>query len=147
MDATTTLAAVAVVLLALLVGVAIPVMLQAWSTLRSARRFVESTSTKLDLAIGEMTRLTARVNRIVDEVEGNLPRVQRVLEATDGLADSVTQVRNSLRMATAIAPAAFAAGKAIFASIMAPRGASQEADRAAEVAAESEGMTRRAEAS
>ena len=116
-----TLAVIRISLLALVAGLAIPVLIQAWMTLRTAQRFLESTSTKLDQAITQMNLLSARLNRVVDEVEGNLPRVQRVLEATDGLADSVTQVRRSLGIAMTVAPAAFAAAKAIFASIVAPK--------------------------
>jgi len=86
--------------------------------------------------------LTSRLNHVVDQVEKSMPQVKRVLEATDGLAESVSQARQSLKLFTAIGPAAFAAGKALVSSFL-TRGAatSQESDLAAMARAESEGMT------
>lgn len=141
MDAMTLLAGVAVALLALLVGFAIAVLLEARATLRSARQFLDSTSAKVDVAVAEAARLTARLNRVMDAVEGDLPRVRRVLEATDGVTDSIAHVRSSLKAVTAIGPAAFAAARTIVSSFMGPRPRREDADMAAIAAAESEGMT------
>ena len=138
------LALVAVVLLALLVGLAIPVLLQARATLRSAERFLDSTSTQANRALGELTQLTTRLNHVVGEVEGHLPRVQRVLDATDGVVGSVEQIGNGLRLATTFGPAAFAAIKAIFSSFLAPKSRTDATDLAAEQVADSEGMAQRA---
>ena len=138
------LALVAVVLLALLVGLAIPVLLQVRATLKSAERFLDSTTTKVDRALGELTQLTTRLSHVVGEVEGHLPRVQRVLDASDGLVGSVEKIGNGLRIATTVGPAAFAAVKAIFSSFLAPKPRVDATDLAAEQVADSEGMAQRA---
>lgn len=120
------LALVAVVLFAVLVGLAIPVLFQCRATLKSAQQFIDSTSARTDRAFTELTQLSARVNHVIGEVEGNLPRLQRVLDATDGVVGAIDNVRGSLRVVGAIGPAAFAAAKSLFSSFVASRMAPSE---------------------
>ena len=116
-----TIALVGVVLLAVLVGLAIPLMFQCRATLKSAQLFLETTSARTDRAFTELTQLSARVNHVLGEVEGNLPRIRRVLEATDGVVEAIDKVRGSLHVFGAIGPAAFAVAKSLFSSFVASR--------------------------
>ncbi len=116
-----TLALVAVLLLAVLTGVAIPVLVQLWLTIRSAGRFLDSSSARTDRLLTELTELTARISHVVEALEGNIPRMQRALDATDGLIGAVDRVRGSLRVAAAVGPAAFAAIKSLMSSFVASR--------------------------
>lgn len=123
-----TLGLAAVLLLAVFVGLMIPVLLQLRATLKRAESFLDVTTVSIDTALAEATRLTARLNRVVDEIEGHLPRVQRVAEATDGLVDTIDRLRAPLRVAAAMGPAALAAGRSLFASFMASRGQDGQAE-------------------
>lgn len=116
-----TLALIAVVILALLAGIAVPVLLQLRRTLASAQQFLDVTSVKTDRALADLAQLSARVGGVMDAVEGNLPRMQRALDATDGIVATLEQVRGSLRMVTAVGPAAFAAVKSLVSSFVASR--------------------------
>src|SRR5690349_4507856 len=112
-----TVGIVALVLFALLLGFVIPVLLQLRATLKSAQQFIETTAPRVDAALADITQLTVRVNAIASQVEGNLPRMTRMIEATDGVVETLEGVQRSIKMVGAVAPAAFAAVKAAIGSL------------------------------
>ena len=66
---TTTNVAVSVVLLALGVGVALPVLMQAFITLRTANRLMTSLDRRLDAALGDLSRVVGRLEPASDHRE------------------------------------------------------------------------------
>jgi uncharacterized protein YoxC len=117
-----TMGMIALVLFALMLGFVIPVLLQLRATLKSAQELIDATAPRVDTALRDIAQLTVRVNAIAGEVEDNLPRMKRMIEATDGVVDTLEGVQRSIKMVGAVAPAAFAAVKAAIHSLAASRG-------------------------
>jgi uncharacterized protein YoxC len=113
------LAISAVVLLAVLVGVLIPVLLQTRRTLKTAQEFLESVRPRLERAIDEATTAAGRINRIADTLEEGAKGVQSVARTTTDLAGSIARLRDAFRSAgsfvAAVGPALSAAVGALFA--------------------------------
>lgn len=115
------IALAAVLLFALLVGIAVPVLLQLRATLKRADEFIATTSVKANAALTDVAQLSTRINRVLGEIEANLPRLQRAVDAADGIVSAVERFRGPLRAAAAIGPAAFAAAKSLISSFVAAR--------------------------
>lgn len=120
------LAIAAVVLLAVLVGVAIPVLLQLRATLKSVRQVVESTGPRFDQALAEFSDATARLRILSDRIEANTPRVKHLMESAEGLAHGMDRVGRLLTVAAAVGPAAFAAAKSLVSSFVGSRSRDEE---------------------
>jgi uncharacterized protein YoxC len=120
------LAIAAVVLLAILVGVAIPVLLQLRATLKSVRHVVESTGPRLDRALADFSDATARLKILSDGIEANTPRVKHLMESAEGLAHGMDRVGKVLTVAAAVGPAAFAAAKSLVSSFVGSRSRDEE---------------------
>jgi len=118
-----TLGVIALVLFALMMGFVIPVLLQLRATLKSAQQLIETTTPRVDAALRDVSQLTQRVDAIASEVEGHLPRVRKMVEATDGVVHSLERLHGSLKMVGSVAPAAFAAVKAAMTALASSRGA------------------------
>jgi uncharacterized protein YoxC len=104
-------------LLAVLVGAAIPVLYQVVQTLKSTRQFIDTTGRRLDEALREFTAATARINRIAATIEEEGQRLRPAIDAAASIGKTVERVRDSVRTAsvamTALAPA-FLAGMRAF---------------------------------
>jgi uncharacterized protein YoxC len=113
-------AVLAVVLLAVLVGAAIPALLELRSTLRTARAFMDEARVKVDTTLAAVTRASERVQAAGAELHAVAKNAKEVSEPLADLAQSLGQVRESLRTAaaigSAIGPAAVAAVRAVMAS-------------------------------
>jgi uncharacterized protein YoxC len=95
-------AVIAVGLLAVLVGVAIPAVLQLRSTLKSAETFLEETRPKLKSVLDQAGEAAGRVNRAAAEIEDGVGRLRGVIDTVGALGDSLERARVSLRKATAV---------------------------------------------
>jgi hypothetical protein len=58
-----------VVLLAVLVGAALPVLMQLWITLRTARSVLATGGQRLDRALEEVTGTATRISQIADSLQ------------------------------------------------------------------------------
>lgn len=86
-------------LLALLVGAAIPALVQLRRTLRSAQDFFETTGRRADALIRELGETARRLNRVTDAVEAKGRTLAAALDA----------LRSVGRIAAAVGPAVTAA--------------------------------------
>ncbi len=109
---------VAVVLLAVLVGAAVPVLIQFRRTLRSAENVLNTSGPKLDRTLDEVVEAAARVNRLGKSLERDAEGLRVFTDAAAGLGRSLKQAQESLRVMTAVGAAvgpAVAAGlRALF---------------------------------
>lgn len=129
------LVVVAVVLLAVLVGAAVPVLLQLRRTLRTMETFLETTGVRLDHALDEASAAAARIQLVVGHIEGGVAELQKLLGAAGSVAESLAELRESLRgilgVAAAIGPAIAGAIHAVAGRVTAghrerPEGAGSE---------------------
>lgn len=105
-----------VVVVALLVGAAIPVLVQLSLTLRAARVTLEKTAGRLDVALDAVSQVAQRLDRITAGIDE--ARVRSLLEAADSLALTLRRVQDSVRVATAVGAAV---GPAVGAAVRAWR--------------------------
>jgi uncharacterized protein YoxC len=89
-------------LLAVLVGVAVPVLLQLRSTLATAEKTLESTGKRLDVALTELTETLGRVNKAAGELERGTQKLVPVFDAIHGLVEGFQKVKSSLFTVAAI---------------------------------------------
>lgn len=108
----------AVVLLAVLVGAAIPVLVQLFRTLGSIRKATERVTPRLERTLADLERLTARTDRVVESLEGKVDGVADTLEAAAGLAEPLRKLRGSVvsaaTLGSAVAPVAVEAMRTLF---------------------------------
>jgi hypothetical protein len=91
------LAIAAVVLVAVLVGVAIPALLQLRRTLRAAEIFLDTTGTRLNRTLDEASQAIATVQRTSASLEGSASELRRLFDAAGSFAQSVGRAGESLR--------------------------------------------------
>lgn len=86
-----------VVLIAVLVGAAVPALLQLRRTLRTAETFLEATGVRLNHTLDEASEAAARIHLVADQIEGGVVELRKLLEAASGVAASLGELRESLR--------------------------------------------------
>ena len=91
------LVVVAVVLVAVLVGAAVPALLQLRRTLRTVETFLETTGVHLNHALDQTSEAAARVHLVAGHIEGGVAELQKLLGAAGSVADSLGELRESLR--------------------------------------------------
>jgi len=91
-----------VALAAILVGVAIPALVQLRRTLRAAETTLESTGHRVDEALSQLTTTLERVNRASAELEGGVKRVSSLLEALGSVGDTLGKIQSSLGKVTSL---------------------------------------------
>jgi ABC-type transporter Mla subunit MlaD len=110
--------AIVLVLLGVLIGVAVPALLQLRRTLKSAERFLDETGARLRRTLDSADRAVDRVDRIAVEIEGDLRHARALFDAASDLGRSLQRAQGSLRtmisIGTAIGPAVAAAARALF---------------------------------
>jgi ABC-type transporter Mla subunit MlaD len=128
----------AVVLLAVLVGAAIPVLVQLAGTLRSARAALDHTGKNLDQALAALAETLQRVDGILVRLEEG-KRIEGFMDSLAGLSHSVSQVRDAVKVAAAVGAAV---APAVGAAVRAWRAPGEEGgDAPAEPAAAAEAPT------
>jgi uncharacterized protein YoxC len=117
---------VGLILFAVLVGAAIPVLYQAAQTLKSARQQIDALGPQVERALGEITRVTEKINRLAATVEVQTDRLKPIVDEVVGIGKTVTNVRQALNktssLLTAVGPA-LAAGFQAFTSLRRGRAA------------------------
>lgn len=107
---------VAVVLLAVLVGLTAPVLLQLQGTLKSARHWIERIGPKLDTNLAELEQVTQRANRTSAGLEQSVKKAQALLDAAGNLGQALQKINRSMvataAVGAALGPAVLAAARA-----------------------------------
>lgn len=85
-----------VALAAILVGAAVPALVQLRRTLKVAEETLAATSRKADKVFDELSVTLARVNSAAEEVDRGIRRVSPVFDAIGGIGDSLQQVRSTV---------------------------------------------------
>src|SRR5262245_56661150 len=86
---------VLVALVAVLVGCAVPVLLQLRKTLKAAEQTLETTGRRVNEALYELTETLTRVNRASEALESGVGRLSNLLAALGGLGDGLHKLRSS----------------------------------------------------
>jgi hypothetical protein len=114
------LAVAAVVLLGVLVGVAIPVLLQLRQTLKTLDGVLSKTGKRLDEALDEISDAAQRINSLGKELEEGATRLRLLFDVAGDIGKGLTRVRGAVSTASlaagAIGPAIGAAIKALWQS-------------------------------
>ena len=104
-----------VVLLAVLVGAAIPSLVALSAALRSARRTMDRSGAQLAEALVAVTSAVERIDRLASRLEEG-KRIETLVESVTALSQTVNRFRDVVRTASAVgaavAPAVGAAVKA-----------------------------------
>jgi uncharacterized protein YoxC len=87
---------VLVALVAVLVGAAIPVLLQLRKTLKTAETTLETTGRHANEALNQLSLTLERVNGAADELDRGVKKVSSLLVALGGLGDALVSVRSTV---------------------------------------------------
>jgi ABC-type transporter Mla subunit MlaD len=87
---------VLVALAAVLVGAAVPVLLQLRKTLKTAEQTVDTTGRHLNEALNQLSVTLERVNRASGELEHGVKQVSSLLAALGGIGDALVKVRSTV---------------------------------------------------
>lgn len=105
-----------VVLAAVLAGAAIPALVQLRATLRALEQTVQRSGPTLDAALGAAATAAARVNALAARLEEG-GRMEQLVDGLAAASRMVTQLRDTVRVASAVgaavAPAVAAAVRAL----------------------------------
>ncbi len=116
MEPTLFVLVIVAVLLAVLVGLTVPVLVQLQATLKTARAWIERIGPKMDRSLTELEEVTKRVNRTSAGLEQSTKRAQVLLDVAGNLGQTLQKINHSM-VATAAIGAAL--GPAILAAIKA----------------------------
>jgi ABC-type transporter Mla subunit MlaD len=109
--------AIALILLAVLVGAAVPALLRLYSTLGAARQLLEQTGPKLDRTLSELEQTVKRLNRTGIVLENGVKSRQTVFDTATEIGQALRQFRDNLQtaanVAAALGPAIAAAARAL----------------------------------
>jgi hypothetical protein len=106
-----------VVLAAVLVGAAIPMLVQARATLRELQRTLKRSGARLDEMLGAATGAAGRLDRVVARLEES-GQVGHLVDGVTAMSRAMNQWRETLRVVSAVGAAV---GPAISAAIRALR--------------------------
>jgi uncharacterized protein YoxC len=93
---------VLVALVAILVGVAIPAILQLRRTLKVAEETLERSGQQVNQLIDRLTATLERVERTSEELEHGVNRVKSLFEALGGVGDALGKIRSSVLAVSSI---------------------------------------------
>ena len=117
-------AIVAVSLLAILVGAAIPVLVQLARTLRRTREFIDTTGGRLERTLDAVDAAARRLNGVGAGLEEAGERLRAFLDAAGNLGEALSDlsvpVRSVSRTVKALGPAFLAGLRSMFAPGAAP---------------------------
>jgi len=106
------------IVLGILVGIGVPVLFQAWRTLRAAEELLTASRPKVERALTQIASSTEQLSRLSVEAEAGLTELRAVVHKVDEITQSIDRLRASVSTAATVGAAlgpAFAAGvKALF---------------------------------
>lgn len=104
---------VALALAGVLVGAAVPALVQLRRTLRTSERFLETTGRRLERTLEEVAGAAGRAGRVAHELEEAATRLRALFDEASALAAAVKSLRGTLESWAAVGSAlgpAIAAG-------------------------------------
>jgi hypothetical protein len=93
-----------VVLAAVLVGVAIPLLVQLRATLRAMEKTLQRSGARLDEALGATTAAAGRIDAFVVRLEEG-GRIEQLVDGVAAVSRMVSQLRDTVRVASAVGAA------------------------------------------
>jgi len=106
-----------VVLAAVLLGAAIPVLVQLRTTLRAMEKALQRSGARLDEALGATTTAAGRIDRLVVRLEEG-GRIEQLVDGIAAVSRMMSQLRDTVRVASAVGAAV---GPAVAAAVRAFR--------------------------
>jgi hypothetical protein len=106
-----------VILLAVLLGASLPALLLLASTLRSARQLLDRTGKQLETTIRSVSDITVRLDALARRLEDGR-KVEAFMDGITALSNTVAQLRDTLKVASAVGAAV---GPAVGAAVRAWR--------------------------
>ena len=105
------------VLAAVLLGAAIPVLVQLRATLRAMEKALQRSGARLDEALGATTTAAGRIDRLVVRLEEG-GRIEQLVDGIAAVSRMMSQLRDTVRVASAVGAAV---GPAVAAAVRAFR--------------------------
>jgi uncharacterized protein YoxC len=102
-----------VVLAAVLLGAAIPVLVQLRATLRAAEKTLQHSGARLDETLRATTAAAGRIDGLVARLEAG-GEIERLLDGVAAVSKMVSQLRDTVRVASAVGAAVGPAVAAAF---------------------------------
>jgi uncharacterized protein YoxC len=87
---------VVVALIAILVGAAVPVLLQLRKTLKAAEATLTTTGSKLNDALDQLSITLERVNSAADELDRGVKKMSSLIAALGSVGDALSKVRSTV---------------------------------------------------
>jgi hypothetical protein len=109
------------VVLALLVGAALPVLAQARVSLRAWQRTVEEVGPRFNRTLDEVAELATRLKRELVVFDGSGERIASALGAVDDLGRAALELRRTVKVAAAVGAAVGPAVAAAVKTMREPR--------------------------
>ena len=106
-----------VVLAAVLLGAAIPVLVQMRATLRAMEKALQRSGARLDEALGATTAAAGRIDGLVARLEEG-GRIEQLVDGIAAVSRMMSQLRDTVRVASAVGAAV---GPAVAAAVHAFR--------------------------
>ena len=106
-----------VILLAVLLGASLPALVLLASTLRSARQLLDRTGKQLETTIASVSDITVRLDALARRLEDGR-KVEAFMDGITALSNTVAQLRDTLKVASAVGAAV---GPAVGAAVRAWR--------------------------
>jgi hypothetical protein len=111
----------ALVVMALLVGAALPVLAQARVSLRAWQRTVEEAGPRFNRTLDEVSEVAVRVRRELAAFDGSGDRVASAVAAVDELGRAALELRRTVKVAAAVGAAVGPAVAAAVRTMREPR--------------------------
>lgn len=93
-----------VVLAAVLVGAAIPLLVQLRATLRAMEKTLRRSGARLDEALGATTAAAGRIDALIVRLEEG-GRIEQLVDGVAAVSRMVSQLRDTVRVASAVGAA------------------------------------------
>jgi len=106
-----------VILVAVLLGASLPALVLLASVLRSARQLLDRTGRQLETTIASVSEITVRLDALARRLEDGR-KVEAFMDGITALSNTVAQLRDTLRVASAVGAAV---GPAVGAAVRAWR--------------------------
>jgi hypothetical protein len=110
-----------VVVLALLVGAALPVLVQARVSLRAWQRTVEEAGPRFNRTLDEVSEVAVRLRRELAAFDGGGDRVASAVAAVDELGRAALELRRTVKVAAAVGASVGPAVAAVVRTMREPR--------------------------
>jgi uncharacterized protein YoxC len=94
-----------IVILAILVGVLIPSIIQFQSTMRSLNRLIRNNESDVRHTIMQVDRVASHLNRLGSVLESNSKQVESFFESLESLGESIKRFRGAVQTASVLGAA------------------------------------------